>query len=235
VDVLFPGKMIHIGGDEVAFGNEKWKTDPAVQRLMKENKLTDLKEVEHYFAERIADSVIHLGAKVLGWDEIASTKIPSKDMIIFWWRQNKPDALKEAIDNGYQVVLCPRIPFYFDFVQDSTHRVGRRWSGSFSDLKTIYDYSIDQYPDIIAKGNRDQVMGVQANIWTEKIVSEARLEYMLFPRITAVAEAAWTSAVQREYYRFVNERLPLHEELFARAGLHYYDVSAPMLTPEIIR
>jgi hexosaminidase len=235
LDVLFPDKMIHIGGDEVAFGNEKWNTDPDVQGLMKANKLSDLKEVEHYFTERMADSVIHLGAKVLGWDEIASTKIPAQNMIIFWWRQNKPDALKEAIDNGYKVVLCPRIPFYFDFVQDSTHLVGRRWSGKFSDLKTIYDYSVDQYREIIGRKNRDQVMGLQANIWTERIISEARLEYMLFPRITAVAEAAWTSPSQRDYSKFVKERLPTHLDLFKRAGLHYYDVNSPELTPEIVR
>ncbi len=234
VDVLFPCKMIHVGGDEVAFGNEKWQTDVDVRKLMKTNHLPDLKAVEHYFAERMADTVIRLGAKVLGWDEIASTKIPADDLIILWWRQNKPEALKEAIDHGYKVVLCPRIPFYFDFVQDSAHRVGRKWSGTFSDLKTIFEYSMDQYPDIIGKNNRSQVMGIQANIWTERIASEGRLEYMLFPRIAALAEAAWTRREKRDYARFLDERLPGHETLFKRSGLHYYDAGTPSLTPEII-
>lgn len=234
VDVLFPSKMIHLGGDEVAFGNEKWKTDPAVQRLMEKNQLPNLKAVEHYFVERMADSVIQWKSKVLGWDEIASTKIPAANMIIFWWRQNKPEALKEAIDNGYKVVLCPRIPFYFDFVQDSAHVAGRRWSGRFSDLRTIYEYSVDQYPDIIRQRHRDQVLGVQANIWTERIASDARLEYMLFPRITALAESAWTKSDGRDYSVFMKERLSRHQLLFKEAGLHYYDAGSPSSTPEII-
>ncbi|HEX8041671.1 MAG TPA: beta-N-acetylhexosaminidase [Chryseosolibacter sp.] len=234
VDVLFPSKMIHVGGDEVDFGNENWKTDADVQALMKRNRLAGLKAVEHYFTERMADTVIHLGAKVLGWDEIAATKIPAGDMIIFWWRQNKPEALKTAIDNGYKVVLCPRIPLYFDFVQDSAHRVGRKWAGAFSDLKSIFEYSMDRYPDIITKNNRGQVMGIQANIWTERIVSEARLEYMLFPRIAALAEAAWTRTEKRDYDIFLKARLPGQQTLFRRSGLHYYDVGNPSLTPEII-
>lgn len=234
VDVLFPSKMIHIGGDEVAFGNEKWKTDRDVQGLIKKNHLGDLKDVEQYFVQRMADSVIQLKAKVLAWDEAASTNISPSNMIIFWWRQNKPEALKEAIDNGYKVVLCPRIPFYFDFVQDSAHVVGRRWSGKFSDLKTVYEFSVDQYPDIIRPKNREQVVGVQANIWTERIASEARLEYMLFPRITALAEAAWTNSDHRDYASFLKDRLPKQLLLFKRAHIHYFDATSPSSTPEII-
>ena len=234
VDVLFPSKMIHLGGDEVHFGNEKWNTDRHVQSFMKKRNLTDLKAVEHYFIERMADTIVNLGSKVLGWDEIAGTRIPPDNAIIFWWRHNLPETLKQSIQNGYKVVLCPRIPMYFDFVQNEHHRVGRKWQNTYSDLKTVYSYSMDQYPDIINNKNRDQVAGIQANLWSEVIVTDARLEYMLFPRITALAEAAWTDPKNRDYGKFC-QRLSTHETLFRKASLYFYDVDSPESTPEVVR
>ncbi len=234
VDVLFPSKMIHLGGDEVHFGNENWKKDAHVQALMKENRFTDLKQVEQYFVERMADSIVQLNSKVLGWDEIASTKIDPANAVIFWWRHDKPEALKMAIDNHYNVVLCPRIPLYFDFVQDSSHISGRKWKGAYSDLEAVYHFSAENYPDIIRKNNRDQILGIQANLWSETIASEARLEFMLFPRIAALAEAAWTHPATRKYSEFL-ERLSYHKELFRKGRLYYYDPVTPELTPEVVR
>ncbi len=233
VDVLFPSKMIHLGGDEVHFGNENWNRDAAVLALMKANRLRDLKSVEQYFVERMADSIVQLNAKVLGWDEIASTRIAPENAVIFWWRHDKPEALKTAIDNQYSVVLCPRIPLYFDFVQDSSHISGRKWKGAYSDLESVYHFSAENYPDIIRKNNRDQILGIQANLWTETIASEARLEFMLFPRIAALAEAAWTRPETRKYSQFL-ERLSTHKYMFRDAGLYYYDPATPRLTPEVV-
>ena len=233
VDVLFPSKMIHLGGDEVHFGNEKWNTDKDVQALMKKRNLKDLKAVEEYFVERMADSIAQLDSKVLGWDEIASMNMDPKNTVIFWWRQDKPEMLKVAIDHRYTVVLCPRIPLYFDFVQDNNHLSGRKWKGAFSDLRTIYNFSYKQYPDIIKDSNQSQVAGIQANLWTETIESTARLEYMLFPRISALAEAAWTRAGARDYEKYL-KRLAVHQRLYKEAGLHYYDVDTPGGTPEIV-
>lgn len=234
VDVLFPSKMIHLGGDEVHFGNEKWNTDPDVRSLMKKAKLPDLKSVEHYFIERMADSIAQLGAKVLGWDEIAGTRIKPDQAVIFWWRHNLPQTLRESIDKGYSVVLCPRIPFYFDFVQEDSHRVGRKWQGAYADLRSVYLYSPDQYGDLIPDKRRNQIAGIQANVWTEVIASEARLEYMLFPRISALAEAAWTDTGKRDYEKFI-DRLSQHQLLYKRAGLYFFDAGSPETTPEIVR
>lgn len=234
VDVLFPSKMIHLGGDEVHFGNEQWNTDKDVQALMKKDKLKDLKAVEEYFVRRMADSIAQLNAKVLGWDEIASMKIDPGNAVIFWWRHDKPEMLRTAIDHQFKVVLCPRIPLYFDFVQDGNHQSGRKWKGAYSDLRTIYNFSYKQYTDIIRDSNRGQVAGIQANLWTETIASTARLEYMLFPRISALAEAGWTKAETRDYERYV-QRLSAHSGLYRRAGLHYYDVGNPGASPEIVR
>ncbi|RPD38108.1 beta-N-acetylhexosaminidase [Chitinophaga barathri] len=231
VNVLFPSQMIHIGGDEVSFGSEKWKTDPSVQQLMKTKGYTSLLEVEHYFIKRMADTLLKLNSKVLGWDEVTAAELPAKETIVFWWRQEKPGQLKDALDKGYQVVLCPRLPFYFDFVQDSTNLVGRRWQGGFNPLKRVYDFSLATLP--VPVGNKTaQVEGIQANLWTETIRTTERMYYMTFPRLIAFAEAAWTAPASRNFPQF-EQRLQQHLPLLKEQGIYYME--SPKLTPEPIR
>lgn len=220
-DVLFPSQMIHLGGDEVAFGNEKWNTDPEVQNLMKVKGLKDLKAVEYYFIKRMADSIVKMNNKILAWDEVAGADLPAKNTIVFWWRHDKPDVLKTALDKGISVVLCPRIPFYFDFVQDSTDVAGRRWKkGEYSPIQKVYNFSGEQIPEIV--NHEKQIMGLQANLWTETVNSNERLDYLLFPRISALAEAAWTPKEKKGFNDF-QDRLKKHLSYFKAAGIYYYD------------
>src|SRR5690606_24255270 len=121
-NALFPAGMLHLGGDEVSFGTDKWMQNEGIKQLMRQHQLKNLKDVEHAFMERMADSVYQLNAKLLAWDEMADINLPKEKTIIFWWRHDKPEQLQTALDKGYQTVLCPRLPLYFDFVQDSTHR-----------------------------------------------------------------------------------------------------------------
>ncbi|HEY4194697.1 MAG TPA: family 20 glycosylhydrolase, partial [Mucilaginibacter sp.] len=227
-DALFPSQMIHLGGDEVSFGSEKWKTDPAVKQLMAEKGIQDLVGVEHYFTKRIADSLFKLDNKVLLWDEAAESDLPADKTIIFWWRHDKPQQLKKALDKGYQTVLCPRLPFYFDFVQDGTQRYGRRWQGKYITLDKLYNFTSDS---LISKAQQKQVLGVQAALWTENILSTAKLEYMLFPRIAALAETAWTNQDQKDFGKF-QERLKGQLLLYQKASIYFYDPFNPTRTPE---
>lgn len=231
-DALFPSQMIHLGGDEVHFGNQQWNTDEHVQQLMKKEGLESLKEVELYFIRRMADSVIKLNNRVLGWDEIAGASLPADKTVIFWWRQEKPETLKEGLDNGYSVVLCPRLPLYFDFVQDSIHRSGRRWKGDIVSLQDVYAFSHRQV--IPERGKRDQVLGLQANLWTETSKSRERLEFLLFPRISALSEAAWAGPDNKDFNGFTS-RLEKHLELYGEAGIYYYNPFSPAAHPEVIR
>ncbi len=228
---LFPSGMIHLGGDEVSFGSESWKNDPGVQELMGKEHLPNLKAVELYFIERMIDSALEMYNKVLLWDEAADASLPIDSTIIFWWRHDKPEQLKKALQKGYHVVLCPRIPFYFDFVQDSSHQSGRKWQGDFSSLEKVYDFPNNE-PYTIDGGN-PLILGVQANLWTETVRTKKRLEYLLFPRIAALSEAAWTDTDKKNYEQFLI-RLKKHLSWYQTAGIYYYDLFAPQKAPEAI-
>lgn len=231
-DALFPSQMIHLGGDEVSFGNEKWSQDASVKQLMDKNNLHNLVDVEHYFVKRMADSLFSLHNKVLLWDEAADFDLPKDKTVIFWWRHDQPQQLKKAIDNGLQTVLCPRIPFYFDFIQDSTQRYGRRWQGGFVTLEKLYNFTTKDLR--INENQQRQILGVQAALWTEYIQSNAKLEYMLFPRITALAEMAWTNEDQKDLKNF-RERVKGQLKLYKKEGIYFYNPFNPSTTPEPLK
>jgi len=219
-NALFPAKMIHLGGDEVSYGNEKWKTDPSILRLKREYNLKDDIAVERYFMKRMADSVYHLNTKVLVWDEMADADLPNDKTIMFWWRQDKPKQLATALNKGYQTVLCPRLPLYFDFVQDSTHRYGRKWNKRYNPVEQVYHFDAAQFAE--NSNQRRNILGIQANLWTETVSDEKRLDYLLFPRLAALAEAAWTNKEAKNFEAFQNA-LKKHILLYNANKIYYYD------------
>lgn len=227
---LFPSQMIHLGGDEVSFGIAGWKDIPEVQELMRKESLSDLKAVERYFMQRMTDSALKMYDKVLLWDEAADASLPVSSTIIFWWRQEKPEQLSKALQKGHNVVLCPRFPFYFDFLQDSTHQQGRKWGKRINSLDKVYDFPDNNF---LAKVEKDSlVLGVQANLWTEQIKTPQALQFMLFPRIAALSEAAWTGRENRNYQQFLS-RLRSHLVLYGEDGIYYYNPFTPGKTPEV--
>lgn len=217
VDALFPSQMLHLGGDEVHYGNEKWMDDTQVQALIKEQNLENVKEVEYYFMKRMADSVFLLENKLLLWDELIHADLPVDKTIFFWWRHDKVEQLQSAVQNGYDVVACPRLPLYFDFVQHQSHVSGRKWGGQFNNLQSIYEFNVESLlPDF----HTGSILGIQANVWTETITTENRLDFMLFPRITALAESAWST--NRTDFEDFSARVRSHLSLFERQDLSYY-------------
>ena len=228
---LFPSRMMHLGGDEVALGIQAWAGRPQITEMLIRNKFTSLADLEHYFFRRMADTVISLNSKILCWDEAAETDLPADKTILFWWRQNVPESLKLALQKKYQVVLCPRLPLYFDFVQDAAHTSGRKWNGRFNSLTEIYNFPDKQIPadELSVK----QVLGIQANLWTEVIGSEKRLDYMIFPRMAALAEAAWTDFAAKDEASF-DERLIENFQLYDKAGIYYFNPFNRSAHPEVI-
>ncbi|MGQ7871331.1 beta-N-acetylhexosaminidase [Sunxiuqinia sp. sy24] len=220
VDALFPSQMIHVGGDEVSFGNHQWKTDAAVQQLMKTEKLADLKAVEDLFMRRMSDSILNMNNQVLVWDEMANAGLPKDNSIIFWWRHDQPKQLELGLKNGHKTVICPRLPLYFDFVQHPGHKVGRRWAGGFNQLENVYTFSVDQLP--VSAKEYDLVLGFQANLWTETVDSVERFDFLLFPRLAAMAESVWSDKSQKDYADFL-ERLKPHLKQYQEAGLYYFN------------
>jgi len=231
VSAMFPSEYIHLGGDEVHFGNEAWNTDKHVLTLMKNENLKDLKEVESYFIHRMADSIKILDKTVIGWDEIVDHKLSNDNSLVMWWRHNMPEKLEAALSNNYEVVLCPRIPLYFDFVQDESHKWGRKWGGEFSTMELTYAFP----PDTLAgfSQNENNVKGLQGNIWTERIQNNKRLDFMTHPRLSAMAEAAWTDSENKNLNDF-KKRLKSMLNYFEKHGIYFYNPFNPELSSEPI-
>ncbi|MEN6453045.1 MAG: beta-N-acetylhexosaminidase [Prolixibacteraceae bacterium] len=227
---LFPSKYIHLGGDEVHFGNQQWNTDVHVQALMEKNHLKNLQEVEFYFIKRMTDSIAALNKTMIGWDEIISAGVDPGKCMVMWWRHNKPEQLSEGLGKGYQTIMCPRIPLYFDFVQDSTHTSGRKWEGDFATLKKILEFS-RMYREPIAKFP-GLIVGLQADLWSETIHSGERLDYMTYPRIAGLAEIAWSDNLATDYNEFLI-RLKPSLNLFKKKNISYFNPENPETTPEI--
>lgn len=223
VNTLFPSNLMHLGGDEVSFGNEKWVNDPFVKELMAREKIKDLikdlKGVENYFFQRMADSLFLLNNKVLAWDEMANATLPKDKTIIFWWRHDQEKQLEMALENGYPTVICPRIPYYLDFVQEDFHQYGRKWAGAFAPLRAAYEFDVSRLP--IKPGQEPLILGLQANLWTETVHNEQRLDFLLFPRIAALAEAAWSPDSQKSFELF-SKRLEPHLKRYEREGIYFY-------------
>ncbi|MEI7423721.1 MAG: family 20 glycosylhydrolase [Prolixibacteraceae bacterium] len=230
VTKLFPSKFIHIGGDEVSYGNAQWSNMPEIQQLMKKENLKDLLGVEHYFLKRMADSIQKLHKTMIGWDEIVTAGLKTHPRVM-WWRHDQPKMLDHALKSGYEVILCPRIPLYFDFVQLDAHKSGRKWAGKFAPVESVYEFPSDQFTGGISVAT-PLVKGIQANLWTETIHTYERLEFMTFPRLSALAEAAWTKPDVKNYAGF-QKRMQSMEELYRKSGVSYFDFTKPEEAKEI--
>lgn len=231
VALLFPSNYIHLGGDEVHFGNAQWQELPEVQDLMQQEDLANLKAVEHYFMERMQQVLARKGKALAGWDEIVEADIPNTNTRVYWWRHDKPEQLHKALAKEFNTVLCPRLPLYFDFVQFDRDSIGRRWNG-FSSLEDVYGYPDNNHK--FSAAEYQLIAGIQANLWTEVIVSSERFDYMTYPRILALAESGWTHPEQKNLSRFY-ESLPAVYAFLTSRGISYFNALHPERTPEPLR
>ena len=234
VKELFPDcGVIHYGGDEVHFGWGKWDTLPEVQALKAQEHLADKQAVEKWFNRTMAAFINTLGCDTGGWDEILDAGTAPAHTVIFWWRHDKPAQLQQALQGGFKVVLCPRHPCYFDFLQSPAHKIGRHWNG-INELQRVYGFpETSTLPaDLAARAAvSPQVLGMQACLWTETCASRARREFLTFPRLLALAESAWTPAAQKNYASFA-ERLKIHLPQLQQRGINCYDPFAN--SPEVV-
>lgn len=231
VSSLFPSRFIHIGGDEVSFGNQQWTGFHEIQHLMKRENLNDLKGVEHYFLRRMADSIRKIGKTMIGWDEVVTAGLTNHSLVM-WWRHDQPQMLDLALKNGYEVILCPRIPLYFDFIQDDSHKSGRKWQGKYAPIESVYNFPSDRFTNGVSIST-PLVKGIQANLWTETMHTPDRLEFMTFPRMSALAEAAWTTNEVKNFAGFL-ERMTAMKEIYQKSGVRYFDASNLKEAKEIV-
>lgn len=223
VGQLFPSKYVHIGGDEVFYGSDAWNRDPYVKKMMHREGLNSIQEAEGYFIRRISDSLKVMGKKVIAWDDVLAFDLDKENNVICWWRHDRPQSLRKSLSEGYATILCPRKPMYFDFVQDSTHTCGRIWDG-FCPLEDVYAFPDAWYEGwgLVESDMAGKVIGVQSNLWTELVHNRERFDFMIFPRICALAESGWTLAQNKDYADFCH-RMDSAYAHFDSLGLYYFD------------
>ncbi|HEX4859620.1 MAG TPA: family 20 glycosylhydrolase, partial [Rhizomicrobium sp.] len=186
VMALFPSPYIHVGGDEAV--KDQWKANPAIQARMKSLGLSDENALQSWFIARIGAYLAHHGRKMIGWDEILEGGIPP-DATIMSWRGIA--GAVTAAKAGHDTVLSPAPVLYFDNRQGP----GADEPPGRGHVLTLQDvYAFDPVPASLGAEERGHIIGLQANIWTEHIPSDAQVSVMAFPRAAAVAELGWSSA-----------------------------------------
>ncbi len=216
---LFPGKYIHVGGDECP--KTAWKRSPFCQQLIKEKGLKDEHELQSYFIQRMEKYINSKGKQIIGWDEILEGGL-APNATVMSWRGEKGGI--DAAKQNHDVVMSPNGYCYLDHSQ--TKNEDSVVIGGFTTLDKIYSY--DPLPEEL-KGteNAKYVKGVQANVWTEYMRYPTKVEYMVFPRIAALSEVAWTNPENKSWDNFqlripnFFQRLQLMHVNFSKA---FYDI-----------
>ena len=221
VIALFPGEYVHIGGDECP--KIAWKQSQFCQDLMKKEGLKDEHELQSYFIKHFDKFLTSKGKKAIGWDEILEGGI-SPNATIMSWRGVEGGIA--AAQQNHDAIMTPTGFCYLDYYQSdpTTEPIA---IGGYLPLEKVYSY--DPTPKALTPEQAKHILGVQANIWTEYIQTPEHLEYMAYPRASAIAEVGWTSLRQKDYEDFT-ARLKTHFERLKYLGVNYaksyYDISA---------
>lgn len=204
---------IHIGGDEVP--RDQWKNSPAAQAFIKEHGMTQESEIQDYFTHHCAKVLAKHGRQMLGWDEImCAPKLP-QDAVVMAWRGM--DHARLAAERGHEVILSPIHAFYFNFPY------GKNPEDPFYSGLTGFD-NIDWKHVLTFDTSvpNNKAIGLQANLWSECIPNMRKLEFMLVPRICALAEHAWLYSVEnRPTAEEFGKRLEKHFPYFESLQLNY--------------
>jgi hexosaminidase len=212
VCALFPSNYIHIGGDECP--KEEWKQSEYCQDFIRANNLKDENGLQSWFTEQIVNYLGTKGKKAIGWDEILEGGLADSAAVMSWRGEEGGIAAAKAHHN---VVMTPGAYCYFDHYQSKSASEPLA-IGGYLPIEKVYSY--DPVPASLSIDEKKYILGVQANIWTEYIPDFRQVRYMLFPRITALAEIAWSHASIKDYPDFVR-RVDTQFKYFER-GFNYY-------------
>ena len=202
IAALFPSKYMHIGGDEV--NRSSWETAPACKTFMEQQHITGTDKLQSWFTRYMEQFFRSKGKILIGWDEILDGGIDSS-AVVMWWRTWAKKAPEQAAQNHNEVIMTPDGPFYFDAWPD--HR----------SLNAVYNYPL--MPAGLDPALAGYILGPQGNLWTERVPSEARADYLVMPRMTALAESGWTNtaALYGSYLQRLNGQYTRMDKM----GIHY--------------
>ncbi len=213
---LFPSEYIHIGGDEAS--KKLWETCPKCQARMKKEGLKNTDELQGYLIKRIEKYLNGKGRKLIGWDEILEKNLSPETAVMSW--RGMAGGI-QAAQSGHDVVMSPGTHLYFDHYQNTPENEPTA-IGGFSTVKKVYDFK--PIPDLLEPNGSEakHILGVQANTWTEYIATPEQAEYMIVPRISALAEVAWSPDYTRDWFLFMKRLHTVQMGRFDQMGIRYH-------------
>ena len=207
---LFPSTYIHVGGDEAV--KNQWEKSPAIQAHIKTLGLKDEHELQTWFIDQLGLYLNSKGRRLIGWDEILEGGIPQTAAIMSW---RGTDGAIKAAQAGHDVVLSPTNPLYFDNQQTrrNDEPSARGWVVPLEDV-----YRFDAMPKVLTPEQGKHVLGAQANLWSEYMMSGWYVQHAAFPRADALSETLWSPKSTRNWQGFLS-RLPAQMARYRQQGI----------------
>lgn len=212
---IFPSAYIHIGGDEV--DKTYWKKCPRCQQRMHTEGLNNEEELQGYFIKRVEKYLLAHNKKLLGWDEILEGTLAPTATVMSWRGEKGGIA---AAKQHHDVIMSPSDPLYFNRYQADPQYEPLAAKFSINTLERVYQYN--PQPNALTNQQKTFIIGGQAAIWTEFVSSVEHLEYMLLPRMPAMAEALWTPLEKKSFTGFVERLNGWHFNAWQQKGIRFH-------------
>ena len=206
---IFPSKYIHFGGDEVP--TKIWEKCPKCMALYKREGMKKPGEIQDYFTRKMSELIQSKGKIMIGWDEIDERHAATPNDMLAIWREDGVKQQRVALERNIPMIMCPQHGCYYD------------WGYAGNSTRKVYEWS--PLPKDITAEQRQLIKGGQAALWTERIATQDRVEWMLFPRICALAEVLWTPEANKnwdDFYQRITHFYPVMKTL----GINYYEDDA---------
>lgn len=206
---IFPSKYIHLGGDEVP--TAIWEKCPKCQALYKKEGMKEPGELHDFFTRKMSEYIRSKGKIMVGWDEINDRHAATPEDMLTVWRDNGLKAQKAALERGIPVVMCPQHGCYLD------------WGYAGNSTRKVYEW--DPVTSQVTPEQEALVKGGQGALWTERVATQDRVEWMLYPRLAALSEVFWTNASKRnwdDFYRRITDFYPVMRKM----GINFYEDDA---------
>jgi len=212
VVTLFPSKYIHVGGDECP--KDAWKKSEFCQNMIKEKGFKDEHELQSYFIQRMEKYINSKGRTLIGWDEILEGGLAPNAIVMSW--RGEQGGITAAKDK-HQVIMSPGSHVYLDHSQTKDEK--EVTIGGFTNLEKIYSY--EPVPKELTAEEAKYVLGAQGNVWTEYMQNPAKVEYMIFPRLSALSEVLWSPKESRNWSEF-QKKIETQKKRYDIWGANYF-------------
>jgi hexosaminidase len=212
VAVLFPSKYIHVGGDEAP--KDAWKRSEFCQQLIKEKGLKDEHGLQSYFIQRMEKYINGKGRTLIGWDEILEGGLATNAVVMSW--RGEEGGITAAKEN-HPVIMTPGSHVYLDHSQTKNEK--EVTIGGYLPIETVYNY--EPIPKELNEQQAKYVLGAQGNVWTEYMANPAKVEYMIFPRLSALSEVLWSPKENKNWQEF-QTKIKTMKKRYTIWGANYF-------------